>query len=198
MKRVIKQYQKGFTLIEVLVIMSIMGVVGTVIASIFTISLRTSRKATYITTVRQNGNYAIAQMTRQIRYAQSFDGLEDPVGSNTYAVDTTCVGATTIRKKLKVTNFDGGSTIFTCNEATDTIASTSATFGSTPVNLLVGTTNSPVNLQNCNLSCTRPSIDSPPIVTISFELSDNASGDTFVEGKVSKILFQTSVTPRNH
>lgn len=65
----------GFTLVELLVVMGVALVVGSVVAAVFLTSLRSNNKAKSLDTVRRNGNYAVEQVGRMIRYARSFDGV---------------------------------------------------------------------------------------------------------------------------
>ena len=58
-------FQKGFTLVELLVVAGIFVTISTVILSIFVISLRGSSKSDYILTMKQNGNFAASQMVKQ-------------------------------------------------------------------------------------------------------------------------------------
>ena len=77
----------GFTLIELLVVILIIFSVGILIVSILFSALRGANKTNTIDLVRRNGNSAITQMSKMIRYSQSFDGVS--IDGSTY---TTCDG----------------------------------------------------------------------------------------------------------
>lgn len=57
----------GFTLIEVLVVISLLSVVGVLILTIFTRTLRGSNKAQIIETIKQNGQSVLEQLDKTIR-----------------------------------------------------------------------------------------------------------------------------------
>ena len=61
--------KKGFTLVEILVVMAIMAVVGTIMVAIFTNTLRGSNKSQILAVIKQNGQSVLADMNRVIRGA---------------------------------------------------------------------------------------------------------------------------------
>ncbi|MBI1982537.1 MAG: prepilin-type N-terminal cleavage/methylation domain-containing protein, partial [Candidatus Levybacteria bacterium] len=63
----------GFTLIEMLAVIFVLSTIGVLVAAIITSSLRGTSKTNTITSVRQNGFYAIAQMTKMIQNARRLD-----------------------------------------------------------------------------------------------------------------------------
>src|SRR3989344_3693289 len=73
----------GFTLVELLVVILVIFSVGVLISSVLFSALRGANKTNTIDMVRRNGNSAITQMSRMIRYSQSFDGVAEalPDGS---------------------------------------------------------------------------------------------------------------------
>src|SRR5579885_1883404 len=69
------QAARGFTLVELLAVMMVFTIVGSIVSLILVTSLRTATKTDVLNTVRGNGNYAILQLARAIREAKS---LRDP------------------------------------------------------------------------------------------------------------------------
>ncbi|MBI1919210.1 prepilin-type N-terminal cleavage/methylation domain-containing protein, partial [Candidatus Microgenomates bacterium] len=65
--------QSGFTLIEMLAVIFVLSTIGVLVAAIITSSLRGTSKTNTITSVRQNGFFAIAQMTKVIQNARRLD-----------------------------------------------------------------------------------------------------------------------------
>ena len=65
-----------------LVVILIIFSVGILIVSILFSALRGANKTNTIDLVRRNGNSAITQMSKMIRYSQSFDGVS--IDNNTY------------------------------------------------------------------------------------------------------------------
>ena len=75
LKLKIKNFENGFTLIELLVSLLVLISVGVVTVGILTSSLRGATKANVVNNIRQNGSYAIIQMSRVIGYASTFNGV---------------------------------------------------------------------------------------------------------------------------
>lgn len=169
-------HRKGFTLVELLVVMTILITVGGVIISILFISFRGSSKAAVVTTVKQNGNFALSQMVKSIRYAKS---LEVPAPSM-------CTGSTN-SPTLTITSLsDNGQITYSCpTDMNDPITSNSAS--------LIDT--SAVAVTYCSFTCTQSSVSEPPRVTIQFTLTSKSQGGV-LEGQ-STIPFQSSVIMRN-
>lgn len=199
---------RGYTLVELLAVIVIMVVVGSIVATIIVNSLRGTSKTNVLNSVRQNGNYTILQMSKMIAYAQYFNGVS-PDGT-TYSTNCTGLSATpspspspsstplptptstpTPYKSIKITSFDGGVTVFSCNGSADTppntIASNSASLIDTSAVSLVS--------NSCYFTCTQNSFGLPPTIGINFTLSQ-ASTSGFAEQNAS-IPFVTSVTMRN-
>jgi len=80
----VKHKSSGFTLIELLVVILVIFSVGVLIASVLFSALRGANKTNTIDTVRRNGNSAITQMSRMIRYSQSFDGISVSGSEDSY------------------------------------------------------------------------------------------------------------------
>jgi prepilin-type N-terminal cleavage/methylation domain-containing protein len=65
------EVKKGFTLVEILVVMAIMAIVGTVLVAIFTNTLRGSNKSQILAVIKQNGQAALDNMDKTILDADS-------------------------------------------------------------------------------------------------------------------------------
>jgi len=94
---------RGFTLIEVLVIIFLLGIVLSLGGNLFFSILRGGSKAEAVKEIKQNGDYAISVMERMIRNAR----------------EASCSDGS-----VTITSFDGQQTIFSCKE--NRIASNSA------------------------------------------------------------------------
>lgn len=62
---------KGFTLAEILVVMAITAIVGTILVAIFTNTLRGSNKSQILAVIKQNGQAALENMDKTIRNADN-------------------------------------------------------------------------------------------------------------------------------
>jgi len=84
--------KNGFTLVELLVVVGLVLIIGTVGTSIITSILRSYNKAHIINEIEQNGNYVLSLMESQIRNAKSVS----PTGTTSSLTVTTQDGATII------------------------------------------------------------------------------------------------------
>lgn len=67
-----KLKKNGFTLVELLVVIGILAVFGTMLLTIFTRTLKGSNKSQLITEIKQNGQSALELMDKTIRNADGF------------------------------------------------------------------------------------------------------------------------------
>jgi len=72
------KFNKGFTLIELVVVAGLVGILSIGIVNLFTSSVRGSQRARLQAEVKSQGDYALASMERQIRNA-----IATPVQLNT-------------------------------------------------------------------------------------------------------------------
>jgi prepilin-type N-terminal cleavage/methylation domain-containing protein len=157
---------KGFTLIELIVVVSLLVIIGGVGASIFASVFRSYNKANIINRVEQNGNYALSVMESQIRNAQSVS----PTG-------VTCVDTLTI----------------TSQEGTDTeYRITSDVVQRTVGGAVEPLTGSDVRVLDPPDSCFTISSGTPSVVTIVLTLAQ-ASGMTRVDYQAETTLRTTVV-----
>lgn len=182
--------QKGYTLIELLTVIVVVVVVGTIIAGILVSSLRGGSKSNVLNNVRENGNYAIVQMSKMITYAQSFNGAS--IDGLNYSSDCTVVippppSPTPVPisyQYIKITSFDGGQTVFSC--ANSAIASNGAS--------LIDT--SSIAVSSCSFSCTQDNYGQLQTIGINFTLAQKSTAN-LVE-KNATVSFQTSIRIRNN
>lgn len=189
------QNSLGYTLIELLVVIGVFVAVGSIIGTILVSTLRGTNKTNNISVVNQNGNYALSQIARTIRFARSFDGVStDTISGYT----TNCYQSAVYYKNIRVKDFNGVQTTFSCEQqAVPVIVGIIATqSGSTNVTPLLDTTQVALSPNTCNFTCTQTNISDAPTIGISFTLTQKSTSN-FVENTVQPILFQTSVVLRN-
>ena len=193
---------QGYTLIELLAVMTIIVVVGVIVAGILVSSLRGGSKSNVLDNVRENGNFAITQISKMITYSQSFNGVSTdgsfyttncaPAVSTSPSPSPTPTATPTAYKYLKISSFDGGQTIFSCTTELVNgiqvlrIASNSAS--------LIDT--SSVYLTSCSFTCTQTDIGHAPTISINLTLTQNNPNNLVEKGAV--VTFQTSVNIRNN
>jgi prepilin-type N-terminal cleavage/methylation domain-containing protein len=160
--------KNGFTLIELIVVIGLLGLLSVAISSIMLTSLVSSSSVRSATKVKQAGTYVLGQVQNLIRNAKEVVICES--------------GATP--PLITIVNPDGGQTTLTSeSDGTNTrIASNSGNY-LTPPSLAVS---------NYLLSC-NPSDTDPTLVNFSFDLEDTQSPRTTTPA----IHFETSVNLRN-
>lgn len=179
--------ERGFTLVELLAVSVVMVVVSVIVTATITSSLRGTTKTNTVNDVRQNGNYAISQVSKMIEYAKSFGGVSnDNVNFVSNCVNLTPPLTPTPQPSqynyIKITGFDNGQTIFSC---ASTIASNSASLIDTNL----------VSVDSCSFTCERARITDAPIIGINFSLSKKTTSSLFENN--ASVSFKTSVKMRN-
>lgn len=175
----------GFTLVEILVVMIVLIFLGAIIGSIIMSVLRGTNKTNTLTMVRQNGSYAISQISKMLRNAKNFEGVSIDGAGGSYI--TNCVSSTEY-KYMKIKSFDEGVTTFSCAGSPLKISSGSAELLDT----------SAVIVDECYFRCTVSGVSDYPRIDIYFSLRANSSS-LLPERKASEsaILFNTTVNLRN-
>ena len=159
---VVMKNSKGFTLVETVVVVFLLGLIVAVSGSLFFAILKGASKAEVVKEVKQNGDYAMNFMIRTIRNAQSIQSCE--------------------ASSLTIENSDQSSTTFYCliEDSVTKIAS-----GSSALTNKTVTAGSP-----CSLSFVCQEMD-PPAVTISFTLFQKGAVGQRVEETAQSNFRQT-------
>lgn len=163
--------ERGFTLIEILTVVGILSILGALVVSILTTTLRETNKSDLLNVARASGDTALNQMVKSIRYAKS---LDNPATCTT-PVTTSSITFTSLLDLRQTTYACGGGTI----------SSNSAS--------LFDTTG--LKVSACSFTCSQATTLDPPTITIQYTLTPRNPG-TFTESKFTQ-SFQTSVTLRN-
>jgi len=160
-----KKARLGFTLVELLVVMAIVGILSTVIISILFSVLRGTNKTNSVTLIRQNGNYALNQMTRIVRSGTSI------------STATPCNGVP--GQRLDINQLDGSTTQLFCSPSNG-IYYTDASGKTTLIDKAVMTVSA------CTIVCEENATTSIPFVNILYTVtqygtatSENAASVTF-------------------
>lgn len=170
----------GFTLLELLVSVTILGVIGTLVAQAFFTVFRINSKTEILQSVKQSGERTLLTMTRIIQNAQEV---------------SICPSDGVPLDSLAIVNSDGGTTTFGCvlDGAVTRIASISAT------NEFLTDSHVTIGGDACAASslafeCTTQSGE-PSLVTISFSLAQ--IGTPVDQFETASEDFQSSVIIRN-
>lgn len=160
--------KKGFTFIEILVVIALIGIISLATSQIFFTVLQSESKGEITKEVKQNGDYALSVIEQMTRNAQDVD-ISNCNNSGT---------------SFTITNSDGGTTIFDCS--TTQISSNSSFL-----------TNTLVDVSSCsvNVVCPTPAT-SPKYVYINFTLSQH--GPTAGVAQNASETYQSTITLRNY
>jgi prepilin-type N-terminal cleavage/methylation domain-containing protein len=170
----ISNFQKGFSLVEILATISLMAVMGSIIVGLIVFTIGGSKKSDTIEIVRKNGDIALSQMVKTIRYA------------NNLSLPAACTPPVSASSISVTSSLDYSQTTLSCPQAAvTTITSNSAS--------LIDTNAIIVN--SCSFTCTQTTPNTPPTINIQFTLSSKSS-NSFIENNAT-IPFQSSVTMRN-
>lgn len=159
----------GYTLIELLVVIVAFAVISIVASETIILTLRGTYKADAISKVRQNVDYAMSSMERQLRGAQSISSLCD---NRAYP-------------QIDFIDQNSNSVSFKCNNINQTgqdsfISSTSGTL-----------TGNNLTISNCSFTCLPGGGGSPPSILINITAKDTA-------GQNAAVSAETQVTLRSY
>lgn len=182
---------RGFTLVELLVSITILVAVGWIITGTISSALRATNKTNNVENIRQNGNYALSQISKNIQYAQIFDGLSN----NGEDYVTSCPdGLPTVYNYIKVTPLDSSAIEYKCIMPSPP-STDPPTFTINNGNDIIDT--STVDLRECSITCTQATDADVPIIGISFTLALKKAS-VLAENSSPPIEFKTSVEMRNY
>ncbi len=194
---------EGFTLVELLASVIVLVAVGSVIAGIITSSLRGSNKTNTIENIRQNGNYALNQISKDIEYALPFDGKNTGLSidnGTTYAtscpfsaLSPTPTPAATAYNVITVESASNKVTKYNCYGSTplDSVLKANGT------SLIDTTPATSISLISCSFTCIQTQATDIPIIKINFAIGPKILNG-LVENSSPPVTFETSVTIRNY
>lgn len=188
-------FQKGFTLVELLASVIVLVAVGSVIAGTIASSLRGASKTNTIENIRQNGNYALNQISKNIEYTLPFDGKNTGLSNDGIVYATNCpysLGPTPapLATSYSIIAVESADNVVTRYKCTSSPAELSANGTTSLVDL------TSVSLKSCSFSCIQNKAIDIPVIKIKFEIGpENSNGLAENSGS---IIFETSVTIRNY
>lgn len=181
-----QQLNFGFTLVELLVVVALVSIIGTITTQVFVLGFRSQTKAEVLKEVKQSGDFAIAVIESMVRNAADIPLDQSSCNTN--------------MSKLTILNQDGLTTTFDCTGTS--IASVSGFFvpAAQPTPTGVPLIGSKVTVTNCNFRvvCPDPPL-SPKYVYVSFTLNQ-ATGAlvTPIPENRASLDYQTTISLRNY
>lgn len=179
MKKSFFRQSLGYTIIELLTVVSILVIISGIISGILYSTLRGSSKTRITTEVTQNGSYAVSVISNIIIDSTSVTQIG--------GIDISDCTASPSGTSISLRRLDGATTTLSC--ANNTISSDSAS--------LINTNNVQIEDNSCFFYCKQVSNDpySIPIVGVTFKVRDKATG--LFESQ-SSATFDTSISIRNY
>jgi len=161
--------RQGFSLIEMLIAISIFAVIGILTTTSVALTLRSGKKSDSLVRVRENVNYALAVIERQIRNAENIDCTTVTAQNLPYVAEGGVAGR------------------FNCTTgATGNIASASGA-------LLIPITSSDISITSCSFTCTQTT-NNPAIIRLSIT-AENAISNSPEKGSITA---ETEIITRNY
>lgn len=169
----------GFSLIELLVVVALIGMIGAITTQVFILALQTQGKSEIIKEVKQNGDYAMSVMESMIRNSS----------------DILSVSCNDTLNQITVQNPDGFNTVFDCTGSN--ISSISGSENADPTPTGAPLTNSRVKVSSCTFRvvCPTPPIN-PKYVYIEYTVSQAGVGTGPKD--TSSLNYQTTISLRNY
>lgn len=177
---IIKKY-KGFTLVELLVVMAIIVLFGGAMITILFSLFRGANKTSTIINLREVGNYSVDQITRIVRDAKS---LNDPDPSS-------CDGSAINSGSISLTTQDSNQDLQTTTLSCTTDGKLTVTTPAGTRTLIDGATVA----ASCSFACTLDGSSQAPIINFSLQVQQKDQ-DASVENK-STLNYSTSILMRN-
>lgn len=163
---------KGISLLEILVVITIFAVLGILVTQSVILTIRGSRKSETLVKVRENLNYAMSIVERQLRNSNSI---------------TTCAAGS---QRIDYTDQDDEVAFFSCNG----LGSENSHIASGSGTLSARLTNPDTKITSCSFSCTLGTDGIPSIINIDFTAED--AGTTGTEN--SQVTITNQIYLRNY
>lgn len=163
-----KYFKNGFSIIEMLVVISVFAVIGIFTTRAISLTLRSSKKSDSLVRVRENVNYSLSVLERQIRNSERI---------------SSCTGSPT--SSISYTSVEGILSTFSC-----VTPGTSGYIASGSARL----TSSDIAITSCSFTCTQVDANNPAVVKINVEAED-ATSTSVEKGTVTA---ETEIIVRNY
>lgn len=177
---------KGYTLVELLAVTSIIVIVFGLIVGVLWSTLRGGNKVNITNDVSQSANYALSVISNTAINAENVT----EVGGNSISDCT----AGPSGNSIEFQEANGNRVRFICDAIAESIASTSGTI----TTYLINNDLVKVDPASCSFTCVQPNANpySQPIITVSFSVSQRSQSATFENAASSST--SASITMRNY
>lgn len=179
---------RGFTIVELLAVVSILVVISGIITGVLYSTLRGSNKVKITTELSQNGTYALGFITRAVSDSRSVTRIgTTQIGILENEGDKLDCTESPSGKSITFKRLNGSTTSFACVGTDVQVDGVS----------LINTDQIQSDYATCNFECTQNTDDlyAIPIIKITLKLSDKSAAAP--ESRASS-TFETSVALRNN
>lgn len=174
---------KGFTLVEIVVVMAIVAIVGVILVMIFANTLRGSSKAQILAVIKQNGQAVLGTMDNAIRNA-------DNVACISTSGDTLVIVKDGIYTRFRFKN-----DYIEKENLLDFTTTTCSDLSVSPVTLTNTDPKTGVSVQSGSFSRSRQA-GSKNAITVSFDLNGGVQAPEVIGGQIDAVKFQTTIQLR--
>ncbi|HBQ50639.1 hypothetical protein A3B42_02535 [Candidatus Daviesbacteria bacterium RIFCSPLOWO2_01_FULL_38_10] len=176
---------KGFTLVEMIMVMAIVAIVGVILVMIFANTLRGSSKAQILSVIKQNGQAVLGTMDNAIRNA---DNVVCPPDST--PTDTLVVVKNGIYTRFRFINNS-----IEKDNPTDFTTTTCSDLSVSPVNLTDTDPKTGVSVQSGSFFRSRQA-GSKDAITVKFDLNGGVQAPEVISGQIDPVNIQTTIQLR--
>ena len=184
-----KKRKNGFTLVELLIGLSVISLIIPIVFSLFFLVLQSKAKILILQEVKKNGDYTLSTMQYFIKN-RAIKIYNSDLKTN--EVCTTASGFSTPSSSDYVYFADADDNLFYFQLASGKVASYSAVISPNPQYL----TNTKTTVSNLTITFSRSSTFSPPIVSVSFTVTNPPSAVKHEEK--ATLNYQTKIKLRNY
>jgi len=184
-----KKRKNGFTLVELLIGLSVISLIIPIVFSLFFLVLQSKAKILILQEVKKNGDYTLSTMQYFIKN-RAIKIYNSDLKTN--EVCTTASGFSTPSSSDYVYFADADDNLFYFQLASGKVASYSAVISPNPQYL----TNTKTTVSNLTITCSRSGTFSPPIVSVSFTVTNPPSAVKHEEK--ATLNYQTKIKLRNY
>lgn len=187
MDYLLKKFKNGFTFIEVLIVLGVVGLTIPALFAIFFAILQQQAKVFRLTEIKRQGDYALNIMSSTIR------NNAKSLYSDATLVTEQCDDA---GENYSSTVYfrDANNAWFTFGLSSSKISSSSSALAQA-----IDLTNTKTTIRNFTLSCQRKADFSTPVIYISFDIDyTNGVGVTPIPNEQATMHYQTKVKLRSY
>ncbi len=183
----------GYTLIELLAVLTLIVAVGSIVLAIILSSLKATNRSNALATLTQNGNYALSKVSMTIQYACPFSGVSSN-GLPPFDNDCTKSPPGSQYSAVQVKLFDDSVITYACSPPPP--ASPTSITAQTNSDQAVDLINTDIiETSACYFTCSQANRTDSPSIGIVFDLRYKVVSD-LTEGSTT-VPFRTTVTMRN-